>query len=74
VDQLVGGAFFLLLGIVALKLVFRPQRIDRRLRAGGSQQSEPQNILATRYARGEIGRDEYLEKLRDVRETARDCN
>ena len=68
VDQLVSVAFVLLLGIIGLKLVLRSERIGRELRAGDSRQSEPLDILATRYARGEIGREEYLEKVRDVRE------
>jgi len=71
VDQLVIGAFFLLLGIAALKLLLRSERKDRALRVGGSPQSEPRDILATRHARGEIGREEFLKKNRDVKETAR---
>jgi uncharacterized membrane protein len=67
-DQLIAGAFFLLLGIAALKLVLRSERKNRALRVGGSAQSEPRDILATRYVQGEIGREEYLDKIRDVRE------
>jgi uncharacterized membrane protein len=70
-DQLVGGAFSLLIGITALRLILRSERIGAGLEARNSRQSESQDILATRYARGEIGREEFLEKSRDVRETAR---
>ena len=69
-DRLVIGALFLLLGVAALKLALRSGRIGRGLRSEDSRQSEPQEILATRYSRGEIGREEFLEKIRDVRETA----
>jgi uncharacterized membrane protein len=67
-DQLVTGAFFLLLGIAALKLILRSEGTGRERWARGSRPSEPRDILATRYVRGEIGREEYLEKIRDVRE------
>ena len=67
-DQLVTGAFFLLLGIAALKLILRSEGTGRKRWARGSRPSEPRDILATRYVRGEIEREEYLEKIRDVRE------
>lgn len=33
-------------------------------------QSEAQRILAERYARGEIGRDEYLSKVADIQRSS----
>lgn len=51
--------FLLILGVLFVVLVTRsPHR--RQLRSAAL------NLLEERYARGEIGRDEYLEKKKDL--------
>src|SRR5690348_7782972 len=66
-----GGAFILLLALIGFIVVVlavvraflggRPRRHYRGTGMGAGLE-----IVETRYARGEIGRDEYLEKRRDL--------
>lgn len=66
-----GGAFILLLALIGFIVVVlaivrafqggQRWRHHRRMGLGAGLE-----ILETRYARGEIGRDEYLEKRRDL--------
>jgi putative membrane protein len=55
------------IGIVALGLM-AVRRLSAPRQAGGSAESTSPAIviLQERYARGEIGRDEYIEKQRDL--------
>jgi putative membrane protein len=56
------------IGIVALG-VMAMRRLTTSRRAGGAGESTSSAnvILQERYARGEIGCDEYMEKQRDLR-------
>lgn len=44
--------------------------LRRNNRGSPEQQQTPLEVLEHRYARGEIGRDEYLEKKRDMNSAA----
>ena len=63
----------LILAIIVLGLIFGPRRYywwrhpyyDRPWPSGGSR-AEALSILEQRYARGEIQRDEYLQKKQDL--------
>jgi putative membrane protein len=66
-----GGLLMALLWIVVAVVVALV--VYRVLRTGGSQgaappmtPTTPKQVLQERYARGEIEREEYLEKLRDL--------
>ena len=61
---LVHGAFWLLL--LAL-LVFGAIALTRRSRSSG-EGSSALDVLNERYARGEIDRDEYLQRKKDILE------
>lgn len=61
--MLVHGAFWLLL--LAL-LVFGAVTLARR--PGSSSRGSALDILNERYARGEIDRDEYLQRKKDILE------
>ena len=64
--MLVFAAFWI--GIVALGLVaMRRFATSRQVGGAGENTSSAIVILQERYARGEIGRDEYMEKQRDLR-------
>jgi len=65
----------LIIAIVVLGLIFGPRRYyywrhpyyDRPWLAGGAgSRAEALSILEQRYARGEIQRDEYLQKKQDL--------
>ena len=63
--MLVGSLFWLgilTLGIMAMRR-FAP---SRQVGSAGESTSSAIAILQERYARGEIGRDEYMEKQRDL--------
>jgi putative membrane protein len=63
-----GGALFWLLAIiviVAIASMFRRPRISQRY-AGEAGRSRGLDLLEERYAKGEIQRDEYLQKKRDL--------
>jgi uncharacterized membrane protein len=54
----------MLIGVIAFILGWRPEQ-----RTGGSGQSDrqdPVDIIRTRYARGDINRDQYEEMIRDL--------
>jgi uncharacterized membrane protein len=70
-DQLVIGAILLSMDIAALMVVRRSESADRWLRPRNSPRRQLQSILAERNACGEIGREEFLEKSRDLQEKAR---
>ena len=55
---------FLIVGLVAYALGWRPQFLDQ----GPSReiQQTPLEILKTRYARGEISQEEYHQLRRDL--------
>lgn len=63
-----GPVFWLLVIAVAVGLVVwlirTPARPDAA--ASGERRSRGLDALDERYARGEIGRDEYLQKRRDI--------
>ena len=58
--------WIVILALVVLVFVrlFSPSRYVRR---GGSDADDPEVILKRRYARGEIGKEEYDKKLADLR-------
>lgn len=56
-----GGLWTLILIIVLINLIRGPRRYYRHW-----YPSSALDALEQRYARGEIGRDEYLEKKRDL--------
>lgn len=56
-----GGLFSLLLLILILVALYRALGGQ-----GGKRHSDALSILEQRYARGEIQREEYLEKKRDL--------
>jgi putative membrane protein len=61
------GLFLVLIALLVLALT-RPGRTEPRTSAGDGR-SSALTILEERYARGEVGRDEYLEKKRDLATT-----
>jgi len=60
-----GLSFFLLAGLIAAAVIVLLRRPPGRGEA--VSENSPAAILDARYARGEIGRDEYLERKRDLR-------
>lgn len=60
------GLIFILLiaGLIAYALGWRPQFTNRE--AYGESQQTPLEILKVRYARGEIGQEEYQQLRRDL--------
>lgn len=73
-----GPAFDPVISIVTIALIAlcgftlsRKFGIDlRRQDHRNPSKSEAQRILAERYARGEIGRDEYLSKIADIQRSS----
>ena len=62
------GLLILVIGIfVAVWIVRGLLGSNRRSWSAGSGLTTPESILKERYARGEITREEYLERLRDIR-------
>lgn len=61
-----GGLFWILVLIVVIVLIVRLVREPRWLHPPGEHRSPGLDVLEERYARGEIGRDEYLQKKRDI--------
>jgi putative membrane protein len=61
------GVFWLavLVGVIAL-IIALARRGGSERRVSGPRSSEALNILEERYARGEIQRQEYLQKRRDL--------
>jgi putative membrane protein len=61
------GLIFILLviGVVAYVMRWRPQQYINQLPIQSSQQT-PMEILNTRYARGEISREEYQQLRSDL--------
>jgi putative membrane protein len=55
----------LLIAVIAYALGWRPQ-FNQQTQPPHMSQSEPLEILKTRYARGEISREEYEEMRRDL--------
>ncbi len=64
-DQLVGLFVLVVIGLVYL-LFSRSESPWLRLHRDHSRRGAAEIILRERYAKGEIGRDEYLEKLNDL--------
>ncbi len=65
--------FWLVILIAIVAGVFwlvRPDFYRRASRADSTRQPSALDILEERYARGEINRDEYLEKKRDLSDSA----
>ena len=65
--MLLGGIFWIVLWVFIIFVVVHFLRTATR----GTPQRRPAalDVLEERYARGEIGRDEYLEKKRDLTST-----
>jgi putative membrane protein len=57
--------WFLILGLIVAGIVWLFRTLTRQSSATG-RRSSSLDVLEERYARGEIGRDEYLEKRRDI--------
>lgn len=67
--MLFGGIFwfiFLVLAVAAVVWFVRGPRFFDHHPSGFERRSVGLDVLEERYARGEIGRDEYLEKRRDI--------
>ena len=63
-----GMAFFWLIPILLLAAVVKYLMGDRRSNATeGEKKPDALAVLEERYARGEIGREEYLEKRDDLK-------
>jgi putative membrane protein len=60
------GALWIAFWVVAIVLVVNAVRRSRH--AGSSRSSDALSILEQRYARGEMDRDEFLERRRVLRE------
>ena len=60
-----GGLWSLLIFVLIVRAIFWP-RSYRHWRYRYGMQGSALDLLEQRYARGEIGRDEYLEKKRDL--------
>ncbi len=58
--------FTLFVVILVLSLVFRRRHYYYFDRPWGRSRSDARDILESRYARGEIQRDEYLQKKQDL--------
>nr|SPS05985.1 conserved protein of unknown function [Candidatus Nitrotoga fabula] len=66
-DSLLGMAFFWLILILLVLAVVKYLKGDRRSNAqGGEKKPEALATLEDRYARGEIDREEYLQKRDDL--------
>jgi len=59
-----GGLLMGLFWLIVVLLVYGLVRTSAT--RNGAARTPPQQVLQDRCARGEIGRDEYLEKLRDL--------
>jgi putative membrane protein len=62
------GPFGMILWLILLVLVVAAIAwfFNRRPRVGEQQRPSALDILEERYARGELGRDEYQQKRRDI--------
>jgi uncharacterized membrane protein len=60
------GIFSLLLVFFVLSLIFRRRHYYYYDHWWGHSRSDAREILESRYARGEIQRDEYLQKKQDL--------
>jgi putative membrane protein len=60
------GVFWILLIIVIVAVIVTLARPGGRLPFGGQQGQTALDILKERYARGEIDREEYEQKRRDL--------
>lgn len=54
------------LGVIALQRFMRPRLEGTEYSSRKAPGIPPMSILEERYARGEIGRDEFMEKQRDL--------
>lgn len=61
------GWVWILLALLLGAAIFVALRAAGRS-AGGTGAESPEAVLKRRYARGEIDRQEYIEKLRDLRD------
>ncbi len=61
----------LIAGIVALIVYTTGGRQGRQLPPGATSTSSPEQVLAARFARGEINETEYRDRLAVLREHAR---
>jgi len=60
----------LIAGIVALVAYINGDRQDRRIPPGITATASPEQMLAARFARGEINETEYRDRLAVLREHA----
>jgi putative membrane protein len=60
----------LIAGIVALVAYITGDRQDRRIPPDITSTASPEQVLATRFARGEINETEYRDRLAVLREHA----
>lgn len=59
--------FWLIIIIVAAYLIYRLIKSDRTLASGRTTERTADDILAERYAKGELTRDEYLKMKEDIK-------
>ncbi|MCF6192469.1 MAG: SHOCT domain-containing protein [Candidatus Hydrothermae bacterium] len=64
------GAFFWILVLYGLYLIFRSVAGGRGLPTGTSTRDDALAILKQRYARGEITREEYLNMKKDLEDAS----
>jgi putative membrane protein len=58
--------WFLILALIVAGIVWLFRALTRQSSENVGRRSSALDVLEERYARGEIGRDEYLEKRRDI--------
>jgi putative membrane protein len=58
--------WFLSLALIVAGIVWLFRTLTRQSSENGRRRSSALDVLEERYARGEIGRDEYLEKRGDI--------
>lgn len=62
--------FWLIIIIVAAYLIYRLIKGDRILTPSSTTERTAEDILAERYAKGELTRDEYLKMKEDIKGTS----
>jgi putative membrane protein len=62
----ISGIVLVGLGVLAVVLILRPQKGGAIDRGGGGPAPSPREILETRYARGEITRDQFEQMKADL--------
>ncbi len=62
--------FWLIVIIVVAYLIYRLIKSDKTLTPSRTEERNAEDILAERYAKGELTRDEYLKMREDIKGTS----